>query len=265
MFFIACLEEYKSIRGESREASINMIRSLSIGIGSAAIAVIASFNFFNGVNFLTGYNLIIILSIFCIIMPFLLALITAFWLGELARFKRAGNYICFIEAKVSMLLDDYYNNKIKNKWEKIQNIIERDLNVTNTLSELGRPIQWEIWLRSPEEKFVSDSFYEKIKQFIKQLFSTSGHMKWIYLTRLALLVVSFTIALFVGFKLVINSYTQISLLTFYLFVIWMIIIGGAYFVFVIKISRKLGIKQGPIILSKIFSETEKKENKSNSN
>jgi hypothetical protein len=159
MYLNACLEEYKSIREESRQASINMIRTLSIGIGATTIAVIASFNIFDKVITLSGYNLIIVLSIFCVILPFLIALITAFWLGELARFKRAGNYICFIETKVSMLLDEYYNKKIKNKWEDIQNIIEKKLKVTNTISELGRPLQWEIWLRSFKKKQIKNNYF----------------------------------------------------------------------------------------------------------
>jgi hypothetical protein len=262
MYLNACLEEYKSIREESRQASVNMFRSLSIGIGAAAIAIVASFNFINKIIDLSGYELIIILSIFCVIVPFLLALITVFWLGELARFKRAGNYLCFIEAKVSLLFDDYYNQKVKNKWEKIQKSIEEKLNVKETFSELGRPIQWEIWLRSFEKKKYSNYSNKKNK---RRAFFTSGHMKWIYITRLALLALSFYITLFVGIKLVNYSDMQVSSETSLLFNLWMVIIGLIYFIFVFIISIDLGIKQGPITLSKIFSEIKTNENKSEDN
>jgi hypothetical protein len=88
-------------------------------------------------------------------------------------------------------------------------------------------------------------------------------MKWIYLTRLALFALSFIITLFVGFILVINSYTQIPVILFLSFEIWIVGIGVSYFFFVIIISRNLGIAQDPIALSEIFNEINKNKSKNN--
>ncbi len=242
----ACFEEYRILREEIKQCSINMITSLSIGIGGSAILALVSLNLFGGdIPTNNSNDLIILLSTFCIIIPFLLGLVTAFWLGEVTRLKQMGNYLCFNETKISMLLDDFYKNRIEKKWQKIQTNIERKLKIPHTKSELGRPLQWEIWLRS----FDSNKF-----------FSTSGHMKWIYLIRLGVLFISFTLSWLFGLYLILETYIfnstdQFNYLvpSFYLFGFCIFSSGVIYFYVVSKISYRLAVKQEPIILSEIFS------------
>jgi hypothetical protein len=242
-YFNACLEEYKTLREESEQASINMISSMSIGLGTAAIATIYGFSFLTDKNnySISAQNLLFPLTIFCLIVPFLLFLITAFWLGELARFKRAGNYICFIEAKISLLLNKFYKTSIETKWKEIQPEIEEKLKMTKTKSEIGRPLQWEIWLRS----FTDDKNSKKI-------LTTSGHMKWIYNIRAILLLFSFCSIILFGFWLVITFYSILSLLSFIILVVSMTVLTFFYLVLFFTFGKQLGIKQGPVILSKLF-------------
>ena len=40
-YFTACLEEYKTLREESKQTSINMISSMTIGVGIAAVSTVA--------------------------------------------------------------------------------------------------------------------------------------------------------------------------------------------------------------------------------
>ena len=255
VYLNACFEEYKALRNEIRQASVNMITSLSIGIGGSALLALASFNLFgSSTSTINSNNLIMLLSTFCILIPLLLGLVTAFWLGEVTRLKQIGNYLCFIEAKISMLLDDFYKNKIEKKWPKIQTNIERKLKIPHTKSELGRPLQWETWLRS----FKSD-----------KIFSTSGHMKWIYMIRLGLLFVSFSLAWLFGLYLILETYIfnstdQFNYLTpsFYLFGFCLFSSGILYFYVVLKTSLRLAVKQEPIFLSEIFSLNKNNECKS---
>ena len=112
MYLNACLEEYKTLREESRQASINMITSLAIGLGVTIFLALSGVNLFVDGFTLTPGEIYYLLCVFCIILPLLLGLIIALWLGELARFKRAGNFICFIEEKISMLLNDFYETRL---------------------------------------------------------------------------------------------------------------------------------------------------------
>lgn len=241
-YFLACLEEYKTLREESKQASINMISSMSIGIGIAVVATVAGISFLTDKNnSLTPQNLIFPLSLFGLIVPFLLFLITAFWLGELARFKRAGNYICFIETKISMLLNQFYKNNLEKSWKISQKYIEDRLKVDYSISELGRPLQWEIWLRSFEKEKV---------------LSTSGHMKWIYRLRAGLLFFAFYGTIFYGFWLI-GHFLTIGLLQLSfgisVLITLMIIMAIIYLIIFIILGKQLGIKQEPIVLSELFS------------
>ncbi len=46
------------------------------------------------------------------------------WLGEAMRFKRVGDYICLIEQKVGMILDNFKQQySIKEKFSNLNKII----------------------------------------------------------------------------------------------------------------------------------------------
>lgn len=245
-FLKACFEEYKSLREESRQASVNMISSISIGMGAAALVTVA------GITSWVDDQSNVPLFVFLFIIPLLLAVILSFWLGEAARFMRVGDYICFIELKVSMLLNGFYNNNIENnsseiKWSEIQYNIENRLKLPHTDLKMGRPMLWEQWLR----KIWKAS---KAKKSLARFFSTSGHMPWIYALRLGLQLIILDFSLGIGiYRLwIYNGFENINNTQ------WAIIISflGIFILFnwfVINQSRKLIIKKDPIDLNELLS------------
>jgi hypothetical protein len=90
-------EEYRTLRDESTQATINMFAALQWGsaiIGVVTAAGLTQWNEKHGV----------VLLVFAVVIP-ALALMTMFlWLGEAARLNRAGDYLCFVERKVGLLL-----------------------------------------------------------------------------------------------------------------------------------------------------------------
>jgi len=239
MFLNACFEEYKTLREESKQASINMITSMSIGIGVAAIAMVTGITSFKG----DVPESIISLYILCGIIPFLIALITSFWLGEAARFKRAGDYICFIESKISIILDEIYQDNIKEKWSEIQKEIESYLKIQNSKLPLGRPMQWEHWLRDV------------------------GHMKGLYIFRLGLLILAFIGPMVIGLNYAFKTIDGVpfsfdsitALYNNYPYLLpWILSITCAYFVFIYLYTAKLKVKTSPIPLDELLSKIKNK-------
>ncbi len=238
-YLMACIEEYKTLREESRQASVNMITSMSIGIGVAALAMVTGITSTSSAS-----ESAIPIVILCGIIPFLLALITSFWLGEAARFKRAGDYICFIEFKISIILDEFYANNIEKKWKENQEKFETELKIPHTKLPLGRPMQWEHWLRDV------------------------GHMKSLYAFRLGLLIIAFLAPLAIGIGYAIRSYSidcvDINCIANLfnrnpIIVLWVLFITVAYFVFVFSYTAKLKVKPNPISFDEILSHTKSGE------
>lgn len=104
------------------------------------------------------------------------------WLGEAERFKRVGDYICLIEQKAGMMLEEFkIQNKIEDEWSHyIVNELEKSINLSHSSLDLSDPLAWEQWLKNMKGK--------------------EGHRPWIYIFRLAsflmLMCVSFLIAVY---------------------------------------------------------------------
>ena len=99
-YFNACLEEYKTLREESKQASINMISSMTIRLGTATIATIAGISFLTDkIYSISPQNLFFPLSIFCVIVPFLLLLIYYFLVRRISSFKTSWELHLFYRSK----------------------------------------------------------------------------------------------------------------------------------------------------------------------
>ena len=119
--------------------------------------------------------------------------------------------------------------------------IEAKLKMSVTKSEIGRPLQWEIWLRSFGNEKNSKNFL-----------TTSGHMKWIYNLRAGLLLFSFYVTILYGFWLVLTFASIISPLSVIILIILMLMFSIIYLILFLKIGLQLGVEQEPIILSELF-------------
>ena len=89
-------EEYKTLREESRQISVNMFVALQIGTALVAVVMAAGFSVW-------GEDHTAVIVIFFVLVPLLGSLALFLWLGEMLRFKRVGDYLCFVEAKVGKL------------------------------------------------------------------------------------------------------------------------------------------------------------------
>ncbi len=168
-------EEYKSLREESRQASINMFTSLQWGAAIIGVIIAASFTQWNKEH-------AVVLITFLFIVPLLCAIAMFLWLGEAARFKRVGDYICLIEQKVGIVLQDFKDKmELKQKWEFYRNKIEDNLSMSRDNMDFADPLTWEQWLKNMKGKKA-----------------TEGHMKIIYAFRMALFILIMFTSFIIG-------------------------------------------------------------------
>lgn len=101
------------------------------------------------------------------------------WLGEAARFKRVGDYICLIEQKVGIVLEDFKEKiNLKEKWNFYKDDIEKSINLSKSNIDLSDPLAWE--------------------QYLKDLKDKGGHISKIYLIRFLLFPTLMGISFIIG-------------------------------------------------------------------
>ena len=93
------IEEYKSLRQESIQSNINMFTTLRWGIAIIGVLFVAGFANWNQEH-------AVVLLVFYILIPAFSTMTMLYWIGEIIRFKRVGDYICFIEQKTGMIFDE---------------------------------------------------------------------------------------------------------------------------------------------------------------
>jgi len=268
-YITATLEEYKTLRDESRQCSINMFSVFSIGLG--AIGIIAAVGF----NLLKGETVVIALLIFYLFIPILSIAIAFLWIGEAARFKRAGDYICFIEVKLSLLLKRTNNKEIisfSNNWSSYQEKIEEKLKFEQHVPiDLSDPLAWERWLRGVPlredfslKKFPPISlknFFPDIKGWFAHLekqFILTGHLGWVYKLRLgtflSLSILGWLIACIFTFYYGQWLFILLAIITaIFYYIAWRIIYG---------IGKKIAVKTEPITVNDLAEKTTPKNNRS---
>jgi len=170
-------EEYKSLRDEIKQASINMFSSLNWGAAILGLVIAAGFTQWNKQH-------AVVLLIFFIFTPLFSAMTMFLWLGEAVRFKRAGDYICLIEQKAGMVLDDVKQKySIKENWDQLKRHIEESIRIPSTSNDLdlSDPLAWEQWLKDMKGKGP-----------------TVGHLAMIYKIRLGFFILLMSFSFITG-------------------------------------------------------------------
>lgn len=175
-------EEYKALRDEIKQVNTNMFFIFQFGFAALAGVIVAAFTQWNAKHE-------VVLLVFYVIVPAICGMTMILWLGEAIRFKRAGDYIYFIEDKVGMILDDFKSKHgIKKKWEKLQAKITEDLLLKHSDVDMSDPIVWEHWLRDNKGKCI-----------------TQGHLKTIYFIRLSFFMLVMIFSLLIATYYLLNQ------------------------------------------------------------
>jgi hypothetical protein len=82
LYLSVMIEEYKTLRDESKQASINMFAALQLGAGFVGLTIAAGFTQWGRSTDITE-----VMIVFMILVPLLCALSTFIWLGEAVRLK----------------------------------------------------------------------------------------------------------------------------------------------------------------------------------
>ncbi len=145
-YFALLTEEYRSLRSESMQASVNMFSAYKWGATAVGVIIGAGLTQWNEKHS-------IVLLVFFVLVPAISCMSMLIWLGEATRMKRAGDYICLIEEKASLLLKEFkrqYN--LKCKWDRRSDEIQKDLLMSPSELDLSDPLVWERWLREGRER-----------------------------------------------------------------------------------------------------------------
>jgi hypothetical protein len=151
-------EEYRTLREESKQASINMWTAMQWGSALIGVSVGVGLSQWSASNPATALA-------FDVVVPVFACLMMLFWLGEAARFKRAGDYLCLLEGKLSLILrsTNQVPATLSSVWPEMQRRAEADLNMlpvaAGSDSELvvAAPLAWEQWLRVTRGRSVIDA------------------------------------------------------------------------------------------------------------
>jgi hypothetical protein len=226
------LEEYKALRNESRQCSANTFTVLYIGF--VAIGVL----FAAGFPLISGEKTVIGLIIFGLFIPIIALGISFLILTEAIRLKRIGDYICFIEIKLSSLFKEITQKNIKN-WTSCQKIIENKLFFPHVSIDLSEPLIWERWLRC-----------SSVDEYPKKKFTLAGHLKWAYVLRIGLFAIisflSFVIAAVHYYYMIITPECKLSLYWIKIsIIIFLFMFYGLFWVIIYRIGQKI-TKTSPV-------------------
>jgi hypothetical protein len=241
-YLSATLEEYKTLRDESKQASINMFAALQLGAGFVGVVLAAGITQW-------GRSAVISVAVFMVLVPLLATFSMFIWLGEAIRLKRAGDYLAFLEQKVGLLFSTSgaEPHLMKERVLILQQEAAAKLGLMNSPIALIDPLGWEQWLRNARSRAT--------------IFSTSGHQRLVYGVRLVffplITLVSYGIGLYYVVQHEIVGTDVLSLRIAYLllaglFGFLMIVVS---IVFGILIARKLDAKAEPIHRDRLFAGT----------
>jgi hypothetical protein len=167
------VEEYKILRDESKQASINMWTAMQWG--SAIIGVVIAVG-------LSQWGRAYPTTVLALglLVPLFSAMTMIFWLGEAARFKRVGDYIVLLERKMSVVLREAGDVPVAvvDGWPDLQRQAEAALHLRASPAPeegelvLSDPLAWEQWLRHRAGRSVAE-----------------GHLRVLYMLRLGFFLI----------------------------------------------------------------------------
>ena len=155
------IEEYKSLRQESIQSNINMFTTLRWGIAIIGVLFVAGFANWNQEH-------AVVLLVFYILIPAFSTMTMLYWIGEIIRFKRVGDYICFIEQKTGMIFDELKKIDTNNdKWKKLQIELEERLSIKNSNINLSDSLAWSRWIRERRSKKRTETYLSLLIYYIR--------------------------------------------------------------------------------------------------
>lgn len=173
LYLTILIEEYKSLRDESKQASINMWMAMQWCAAIVGVVVGA------GLIQFSRENPVPAVLAFGLAAPMLTSLSMVFWIGEAVRLKRVGDYIFILERKIALIMSTM--NEIPavvyKKWPQIQANLETALGIpahshNKSALPLLDPLSWEHWLRVQRQGFFSN-----------------GHLSFLYSMRLGFFLI----------------------------------------------------------------------------
>lgn len=228
LYLSTILEEYKSLRDESKQININMFLSFQIGTLFIGVTLSAAFNQWEKLA-VSGVILIVIL-------PLASLMFMHIWLGEAVRLKRVGDYLAFVEQKIGILfsVNCGISKLIYEEIHIIQKESERIFKFTQVPIGLINPLCWENWLRSsrPQGGYA-----------LAKIFNVSGHQTFLNLVRLSFFPAVAIVSIYIGFYRVSNhpEYSKYLSFDYNLNPLW---VGFYVYVILVSISVFFGLLIG---------------------
>ncbi|MBU1937406.1 hypothetical protein KKG05_08400 [bacterium] len=154
------VEEYRSLRDESKQISINMFTALKWGAAFLSVLIAAGFTLWNKQH---GA----VLVIFYLLIPLLSGISMMFWLGEASRYRRVGRYLCFVEQKAGLIISRFSERlKLEEHWKSLQEKLEEDLDFKPVTFDMSHPLCWEHWLRNSKHGHQAFPYSVRASLFI---------------------------------------------------------------------------------------------------
>jgi hypothetical protein len=167
VYLSTMLEEYKTLRDESKQAIVNMFAALQLGAGFVGVVLAAGFTQW-------GKSAAITVVVFMVIVPLLATFSMFIWLGEAIRLKRAGDYLAFLEQKVGLLFSTSgaEPHPMKERVRLLQKEVETKFGLMSSPIDLIDPLGWEQWLRNTRShaKVFEPSGYQLFPYVVRLLF-----------------------------------------------------------------------------------------------
>jgi len=133
--------EYNAMRDEIRNCESHIFQIMQVSLTVIfALAGVAAAN-------IGTPNILHIICLFIVPAASFSALILIF--TEVLRVKRAGDYICILEAKMQLLFSNRNCPELE-QWKPMQKTIEDCLQIGNTNVRLSSPLIFESWIRELE-------------------------------------------------------------------------------------------------------------------
>jgi hypothetical protein len=165
------VEEYRTVVGLGNQASANSFSILQWGSAAVAVLVAAAFSQWRKHD--AAVELVFLGAV-----PFLSCAIMLFWLGELARIRRLGDFLCVVELKSALLLGERRDalrhlgtGTPEDNWAEHRERLGDQLSLRFPVDIGADPMTWERWLKQLRNERGGATF---------------GHLSWVYRLRLAL-------------------------------------------------------------------------------
>jgi len=167
-------EEYRSCSESGRRCNDNTYTSLQWGSAVIAILLAASLTQWH------KHDSVVLLALL-VIVPAIVSFTMFFWLGELARMRRIYDYICTLEEKAALLIDDgAWKERFVERWNAARGEFDNWFPTSPKIP--ADPVVFETWLKRLRESRAG---------------AAHGNISWVFRARFGFFpaVILFSLAL----------------------------------------------------------------------